>query len=104
MSPGKRHLFFGLMHIFRSEYIVLSLMMIIRAVAGFASPLGLMNLLRYDIFPLVSRSPLTRNPSYIETGGAKATIKPWFWVLWLFLGPTIRSIAHEWYIFIAVSH
>jgi hypothetical protein len=45
-----------------------------------------------------------QNPSYIETGGEKATIKPWFWVLWLFLGPTISSIAYQWYIFIAVSH
>ncbi|RXW23865.1 hypothetical protein EST38_g2012 [Candolleomyces aberdarensis] len=67
MNPGKRHLFFRLIRVFRTEYIVLSLMITIQVVAGFASPLGVKNLLHY-----------------IETGG-----------------PTVSSIAYQWYIFIA---
>ena len=40
--------------------------------------------------------------SYLETGGKGATIRPWVWIIWLFMGPTVGSIAFQWYIFIAV--
>ncbi|KAG2023135.1 ATP-binding cassette transporter [Coprinopsis cinerea AmutBmut pab1-1] len=80
----KRHIFFGLMRVFRTEYMILGFMMLVQVLAGFASPLGVKYLLRY-----------------IETNGAGATIKPWFWILWLFLGPFIASLAFQWYIFIA---
>ncbi|KAF5336910.1 hypothetical protein D9611_003444 [Ephemerocybe angulata] len=84
VNPNKRHLFFRLMRVFRKEYIILSIAITIQVIAGFGSPLGVRYLLRY-----------------IETDGADATIKPWVWVAWLFVGPTISSIAYQWYIFIA---
>lgn len=31
-------------------------------------------------------------------------MRPWVWVFWLLLGPTISSVTLEWYIFVAVSH
>jgi len=37
----------------------------------------------------------------METGGADATIRPWFWTLWLFAGPMSQSLSFQWYIFIA---
>jgi hypothetical protein len=40
--------------------------------------------------------------SYLETGGESAVVRPWVWIAWLFVGPTIGSIAFQWYIFIAV--
>ena len=59
MNPGKRHLFFRLLRVFKTEYIILSFMIIIQVVAAFASPLGVKNLLEYDIFSLVSHFLLT---------------------------------------------
>ncbi|KAI6081288.1 ABC multidrug transporter [Hypoxylon rubiginosum] len=51
------------------------------AVVEFIAPLGLYRLLSY-----------IQNP-------AAATIRPWLWVSLLFLGPTLRSIAYQQYIF-----
>ncbi|TFK36798.1 hypothetical protein BDQ12DRAFT_699326 [Crucibulum laeve] len=80
----KRHLFFGIMRVFYREYLILALMITIQVMASFASPLGINRLL-----------------SYLETGGEGAIVKPWLWILWLFVGPTISSFAWQWYIFIA---
>ncbi|KAJ7596700.1 hypothetical protein C8J56DRAFT_294246 [Mycena floridula] len=79
-----RHLFFGLMRIFRLEYVVLSIMILIHVAGTFASPIGINRLLHY-----------------IETEGEDAVIKPWLWISWLFFGPMIASISIQWYIFIA---
>ncbi|KAI1382043.1 ABC multidrug transporter [Hypoxylon crocopeplum] len=51
------------------------------AVVEFIAPLGLYQLLNY-----------IQNP-------AAATIRPWLWVSLLFLGPTLRSISYQQYIF-----
>ncbi|TCD69030.1 hypothetical protein EIP91_009093 [Steccherinum ochraceum] len=51
-------------------------------VMSFASPIGVNRLL-----------------GYIETGGENATVHPWFWILWILLGPLLGSIAtqyHTW--------
>ncbi|EMD39557.1 hypothetical protein CERSUDRAFT_111872 [Gelatoporia subvermispora B] len=78
----KRHLFFGLMGIFWKEYIVLFVMIVIRAVSTMASPIGINQLLKY-----------------LETGGVNADVRPWVWIMWLFLSPTLAAIAWQWYIF-----
>jgi hypothetical protein len=39
--------------------------------------------------------------SYLETGGADTSIRPWFWLFWLFLGPIARNLCFQFYIFIA---
>ncbi|KAF8883986.1 P-loop containing nucleoside triphosphate hydrolase protein [Infundibulicybe gibba] len=84
--PVCHHLFFGLMRIFRREYCILACMIILMVVFSFASPLGINRLLHY-----------------LESGGEDAFIRPWVWVLWLFLGPTLRSISTQWYSYI-VTH
>ncbi|KAG6885716.1 hypothetical protein C0993_010889 [Termitomyces sp. T159_Od127] len=80
----KQHLFWGLLRTFRREYMVLAVMLFITAAASFVSPIGIKQLLLY-----------------IETRGENATIRPWFWIIWLFLGPVLGSLAWQWYIFIA---
>ncbi|KAJ3774339.1 hypothetical protein FB446DRAFT_729352 [Lentinula raphanica] len=80
----RRHLFFSLMRIFWREYLILSLMTALQAGADLSIPIGVNQLLRY-----------------IETKGANATFKPWIWIIWLLLGPTISSVAFEWYIFVS---
>lgn len=42
----KRHMFWGLMAVFRKEYIILVFLQIFKVVSGFASPLGINGLLR----------------------------------------------------------
>jgi hypothetical protein len=83
----KRHLFWGLMAVFRREYIVLTFLMIIRTVSGFMSPLGIRYLL-----------------GYLESGGEGAIVRPWVWVSWLFFGPFIGSLSIQYYVFINVSN
>ncbi|KAF9066068.1 hypothetical protein BDP27DRAFT_1424214 [Rhodocollybia butyracea] len=81
----RRYLFFGLMRVFRRDYIQLALMILLHVSANFAAPIGLNRLLRY-----------------LEPGGEEdAVIRPWFWILWLFLGPVGGTISIQWYIFVA---
>ncbi|KZT67587.1 P-loop containing nucleoside triphosphate hydrolase protein [Daedalea quercina L-15889] len=82
MVKKSRHLFFGLMTVFRKEYMVLALMMTIFTCTSFASPLGIKNLL-----------------GYLETDGEGAVVRPWVWISWLFIGPMTGSVALQWYIF-----
>jgi hypothetical protein len=42
----KRHLFFGLMSVFKKEYTIMAVMITIQATGSFASPLGIRNLLQ----------------------------------------------------------
>ncbi|KAF8201224.1 P-loop containing nucleoside triphosphate hydrolase protein [Mycena galopus ATCC 62051] len=79
----RRHIFFGIMRVFRVEYTILALTTATQVVANFLSPVGVNRLL-----------------NYMETNGKDATYRPWIWVLWIFLGPTLRSICNHWYVFI----
>jgi hypothetical protein len=46
----KRHLFFGLMRVFRKEYSILTVAIIINVFVSFAGPVGIKQLLGYAIF------------------------------------------------------
>jgi hypothetical protein len=37
--------------------------------------------------------------SYLETRGADSFVRPWFWIMWLFLGPMLMSVSFQSYIF-----
>ncbi|KAH9939277.1 uncharacterized protein BXZ73DRAFT_76000 [Epithele typhae] len=78
----KRHLFIGFMAVFTKEFVILFLMLTLRVIGTFASPVGIFQLL-----------------TYIEGGGEGATVRPWFWISWLFLGPVLGSMAIQFYIF-----
>ncbi|KAI9059804.1 multidrug resistance-associated ABC transporter [Trametes sanguinea] len=77
-----RHIFFGLLQVFRREYLLLSILLLIRVAATFASPLGIYRLL-----------------DYLETDGENATVRPWVWISWLFLGPVLGAVAIQYYVF-----
>ncbi|KAJ1309716.1 hypothetical protein OPQ81_006481 [Rhizoctonia solani] len=85
----QRHLFWGLMEVFWKEYCIMAVMLTIKALTEFAGPVGIKFLLEY-----------LQN---IETNGDLGYIRPWFWILWLFLGPVVGSIAFHWYIFITTG-
>ena len=40
---------------------------------------------------------------YLESDGENTVVRPWVWILWLFFGPVLGSIAMQVYIFTAVS-
>ncbi|KAF5338427.1 hypothetical protein D9758_012247 [Tetrapyrgos nigripes] len=87
----RRHMFFGLLHIFRREYIVLAVCIILHVASNFAAPVGVNRLLRQVDF---------RFFFYLEPGGQETAIRPWFWILWILLGPVAGTFAIQWYVFI----
>ncbi|KAF8610181.1 P-loop containing nucleoside triphosphate hydrolase protein [Ceratobasidium sp. AG-I] len=78
----QRHMFWGLMRIFWKEYLVMAVTITVKALTGFAGPLGIRFLLKYLEDPT--------DPGYF---------RPWVWVMLLFLGPVIGAIAIQWYNF-----
>ncbi|KAI9444468.1 hypothetical protein H4582DRAFT_1805817 [Lactarius indigo] len=82
----KRHIFWGFLAVFRREYIQLAILVVIRVFSSLMAPLGMNQLLRY-----------------LETRGEGAVVRPWVWVMYLFLGPALGTIAFQWYIFIATG-
>ncbi|KAJ6501692.1 hypothetical protein C8R47DRAFT_1193380 [Mycena vitilis] len=80
----KWHIFFGLVWVFRYEYMTMAINIIIMASANFASPVGINRLL-----------------DYLENPNEEPAVKPWFWIVWLFVGPMLGSISFQWYIFMA---
>ncbi|PCH35071.1 hypothetical protein WOLCODRAFT_145639 [Wolfiporia cocos MD-104 SS10] len=80
-TRSQRHIFWGLMRVFWTEYIVLCLMLISRTIAYLASPVGVNRLL-----------------NYLEHGGTGMTVRPWVWIGFLFLGPVLGSLAFQWYL------
>lgn len=46
LASKTRHLFFGLMKVYRREYTILALMILIQVISSFASPVGLNRLLK----------------------------------------------------------
>jgi hypothetical protein len=84
-APKGRSLFFGIVRIFRTSLAWQSLVLIVNAVAKIGSPIGTNRLL-----------------NYLETGGAGARVRPWFWILWLVLGPLLNTVCFQLYIFLSV--
>ncbi|KJA20178.1 hypothetical protein HYPSUDRAFT_204055 [Hypholoma sublateritium FD-334 SS-4] len=80
----QRHLFFRLMRVYWKQYSFLAIFLVLQTVAGFVSPIGIYQLLKY-----------------LESGGTDQPIKPWVWILWLFCGPMLRSIFRHLYNFIS---
>ncbi|KAF7983353.1 hypothetical protein HWV62_22327 [Athelia sp. TMB] len=77
-NQRKSHIFWGLVQVFRFELVAQSLLMLVQAFAYIASPIGITGIL-----------------DYLEKRGEGASVRPWVWVAWLFLGPTIASIAGQ---------
>ncbi|KAF8507385.1 ATP-binding cassette transporter [Hysterangium stoloniferum] len=83
LNGTKRHIFWGLMGLFSSDYLVLTSLVVIWCISGFLSPVALNKLL-----------------NYVEDG-QDTIIRPWFWALCLFIGPIIVSLANSFYTFTA---
>ncbi|KAJ7288037.1 hypothetical protein C8J57DRAFT_1641031 [Mycena rebaudengoi] len=85
----KGHIFFGLLHIFRVEFCVLTSLVILSVLMNFASPIAMQQLLRY----LEIRDEHTAHDEH-------SAARPWMWILLLFIGPTFGSLGHQFYLFL----
>ncbi|KAF9078326.1 hypothetical protein BDP27DRAFT_1412327 [Rhodocollybia butyracea] len=79
----QRHLFWSLLRVFWKEYLIMAFMTFLQAGTELSTPIGVNRLLRY-----------------VESKGTDSNIRPWVWVAFMLLAPTLGSIAFEWYIFI----
>ncbi|KAI0655608.1 P-loop containing nucleoside triphosphate hydrolase protein [Cubamyces menziesii] len=86
VATKPRGLLFGLLYVFRFDYVAITTVYVIRAslVARFLSPIGIYKLLQY-----------------LETGGVGATVRPWVWIAAVSLGPMISAGAMSFYMFLA---
>ncbi|KAF5330041.1 hypothetical protein D9611_010477 [Ephemerocybe angulata] len=86
LNPAKvrkgHHLFFGLMQVFGMEFFKSVVAVTVYPVALFAAPLAVNRLL-----------------TNLEHGGG-ATVRPWVWVLSMFIAPVIGSFAFQAYAFV----
>ncbi|KAJ7612577.1 P-loop containing nucleoside triphosphate hydrolase protein, partial [Roridomyces roridus] len=87
--PGRkgqrhRHLFFGLMRVFYWEFTMMGLLLFLRVIANYSSPVAMNRLLQY-----------------IEAQGQDAVFRPWVWIAALFFGPVISAVLHQLYISIS---
>ncbi|TFK33331.1 hypothetical protein BDQ12DRAFT_700806 [Crucibulum laeve] len=94
-GANKRHIFFNLLISFLSRFITMGAFLLIQATTSFVSPfVPRFFLCRVLIFLIYS---------YLETDGVDATMRPWFWISLLFIGPTASSIALQHYFFVGAS-
>ncbi|KZT60648.1 P-loop containing nucleoside triphosphate hydrolase protein, partial [Calocera cornea HHB12733] len=82
MGKKQRHLFWGLMDVFRWDYTKMSCYLLIQCLCRSLGPIGINRLL-----------------TFMEHHGTDATIRPWVWILFIFLGPTLKSLIFNMYIF-----
>ncbi|KAJ7460660.1 hypothetical protein FB451DRAFT_1353280 [Mycena latifolia] len=80
----KGHIAFGFLYIFRWEFFMLGGLQLLRVLATVSSPVAMNRLLQY-----------------LETKGVEAFVRPWVWILLLFLAPTLESLAVQLYLFIS---
>ncbi|KAF9038074.1 hypothetical protein BJ165DRAFT_1604107 [Panaeolus papilionaceus] len=73
-----RHLFWGLVRNFWRLLLIAFIADLISVISPLAYPVGLNKILHY-----------------LETHGEGETVRPWFWIIWLFLSPTVTAVASE---------
>ncbi|KAF7972222.1 hypothetical protein HWV62_18618 [Athelia sp. TMB] len=96
-TKKKRHIFWGFLSVYRYLYMEQCIWIILQAFAQMASPIGISGLLAQvpfmkctmhtDLMPLIHR--------YMQSEGEGSTVRPWVWILWLLIGPTINSIISQ---------
>ncbi|KAH9922662.1 multidrug resistance-associated ABC transporter [Fomitopsis serialis] len=83
-SKKRRHLAWSLWKVWRLEWIKMCFPLAASTALKFVAPLSIRYLL-----------------DYIETGGQGASVRPWFWILTLFCGPTFDNLCAQEYTFLS---
>ncbi|KIJ49985.1 hypothetical protein M422DRAFT_246356 [Sphaerobolus stellatus SS14] len=79
LPTKRRYIFWGLLRTYRTDYILITISMVFQAVAALTSPLALNKLLKY-----------------LENGEG-AEVRPWVWVILLFVAPGVNSLLSQQY-------
>ncbi|KAF9564162.1 P-loop containing nucleoside triphosphate hydrolase protein [Agrocybe pediades] len=79
----RRHIFFGLFWYFRKEYTIAVTAFVVTSCLTFTAPIG-----------------INKTLAYLENGTMDATIKPWFWILLMLVGPLLHSVTEHWNLFV----
>ncbi|KAF7333297.1 Multidrug resistance-associated ABC transporter protein [Mycena sanguinolenta] len=82
---SQRHIFFGLLRVFRRDFAIQSGLLTARVLTNFAGPFAMNRLLQY-----------------IETQdiGDVEIVRPWVWIALIFLGPVVGSLVQQFYMFL----
>ncbi|KAJ7041996.1 multidrug resistance-associated ABC transporter [Mycena alexandri] len=85
LNKKRRHIFLVSCESFRAEYAIMLLLSVVQVATNFGSPVAINRLL--------------------ELKAAAQVMRPWFWILLLFVGPTVGSMATQWnkYVYNQVS-
>ncbi|KZV63784.1 P-loop containing nucleoside triphosphate hydrolase protein [Peniophora sp. CONT] len=82
-AGAKGSLLWGLVRIFSEEYCLIACSLVLKVAGSFLGPIGLNRLL-----------------AYLENGGEDAFVRPWVWVLALFLDPFLGTFGVSWYMYL----
>ncbi|KAI0819311.1 multidrug resistance-associated ABC transporter [Trametes gibbosa] len=74
------HIIWGFLRTYRSDILLSTLVVTISSVFSLSWPVATQGLL-----------------FYLEEGHPQSTVRPWAWVLLLFVGPTLSTVCGEWY-------
>ncbi|EIW62518.1 multidrug resistance-associated ABC transporter [Trametes versicolor FP-101664 SS1] len=74
------HIFWGFLKLYRVEYLLGASLVAVSSIALLAYPIATQGVL-----------------SYLEKGHAQSVVRPWAWVMLMFVGPTVSTICEEWY-------
>ncbi|KDR83121.1 hypothetical protein GALMADRAFT_263529 [Galerina marginata CBS 339.88] len=75
----RRHLFFGLLSYFRSDYVIIAFTLTLAGIFSFAAPIG-----------------INQTLIYLETRDSNSSIKPWVWISLMLFGDLGKSIIQQW--------
>ncbi|CCL98867.1 uncharacterized protein FIBRA_00874 [Fibroporia radiculosa] len=78
-----RHIFWGLLKVFRTDITAMVIALLTQMFSRFAAPLGIKNLL-----------------AYVESRDQDTFVRPWVWILFLLIGPALFVIFESMYTFL----
>jgi hypothetical protein len=76
----ERHIGISLIILYRAQFILCALLILVKVASNFTVPFAINRILRH-----------------LETDGAEAVVRPWVWVVLLFVGPSIGVLAYQVY-------
>ncbi|EIN07961.1 P-loop containing nucleoside triphosphate hydrolase protein [Punctularia strigosozonata HHB-11173 SS5] len=81
----KRHVIWSLLDIFKWDYALVTLMVLLEAGSTFFVPIGINQILKHLEDPTASR------------------VRPWVWVIWMGATPMVWVMLAEWYVFVSTK-
>ncbi|KAJ7264124.1 P-loop containing nucleoside triphosphate hydrolase protein [Mycena haematopus] len=84
-NKGRYHIFFGLIHVFYREFLILAVLVVFRVLGNYSGPYAMNQLLLY-----IER----------REQGADVVVRPWVWIGLIFFGPIVASLGFQTYNFI----